>query len=84
MIVVRFFLTQQLIYNSKIKKHNVNLVIFVSETSIGRNLHLPGIGQKTFKLDKDPYFFWVLVWYLYCWSLFEDKGLIIDVKQCLH
>ena len=27
-----FFLTQQLIYNSKIEKHNISLVIFVSET----------------------------------------------------
>ena len=41
--LARFFLTQQLIYNnSKIEKHNVSLDIFVSDTSIARNLHLPG------------------------------------------
>ena len=30
----RFFWTQQLIYKSKIEKHNINLDIFVSETSV--------------------------------------------------
>ena len=30
----RFFLTQQVIYNSKIEKNNVSLDIFVSDTSI--------------------------------------------------
>ena len=32
--LARFFLTQQLIYNSKIEKHNISLDIFVAETSI--------------------------------------------------
>ena len=32
--LARFFLTQQLIYNSKIEKHNISLDIFVLETSI--------------------------------------------------
>ena len=36
--LARFFLTQQLIYKSKIEKHNVSLDIFVSDTSIARNL----------------------------------------------
>ena len=40
--LARFFLTQQLIYNSKIEKHNISLDVFVSDTSIARNLHLPG------------------------------------------
>ena len=33
--LARFFLTQQLIYNSKIEKHNISLDIFVSENSMG-------------------------------------------------
>ena len=41
-----FFLTQQLICKSKIEKHNVGLAIFVSGTSIARNLHLPGLEKK--------------------------------------
>ena len=41
-----FFLTQQLIYLSKIEKPNVGLDIFVSDTSIARNLHLPGLEKK--------------------------------------
>ena len=32
--LARFFLTQQLIYKSKIEKHNISLVIFVSETIV--------------------------------------------------
>ena len=32
--LARFFLTQQLIYMSKIEKHNISLDIFVSETSV--------------------------------------------------
>ena len=32
--LARFFLAQQLIYNSKIEKHNISLDIFVAETSI--------------------------------------------------
>ena len=40
--LARLFLTQQLIYKSKIGKHSVSLHIFVSDTSIAKNLHLPG------------------------------------------
>ena len=32
--LARFFLTQQLIYKSKIESHNISLDIFVSETSV--------------------------------------------------
>ena len=32
--LARFFLTEQLIYWSKIEKHNIDLDIFVSETSV--------------------------------------------------
>ena len=32
--LARFFLTQQLIYKSKIEKRNISLDIFVSETSV--------------------------------------------------
>ena len=51
----RFFSTQQLIYKRKIEKYNISLDIFVSDTSIDRNLHLP--GKITFQLHKNPYFF---------------------------
>ena len=44
-----FLNSEQLIYKSKAEKKNVSLDIFVSDTSIARNLHLPGrIGGKTF------------------------------------
>ena len=32
--LARFFLTQQLIYQSKIEKHSISLDIFVSDTSV--------------------------------------------------
>ena len=44
----RFFLTQQLICKSKIEKHNISLDIFVSNTSIARNLHLLRLEKKRF------------------------------------
>ena len=34
--IARLFLTQQLIYKSKIEKHNISLDIFVLETSVGQ------------------------------------------------
>ena len=46
--LARFFLSQQLICKSKIEKHNVSLDIFVSDTSIARNLHLLGLEKKHF------------------------------------
>ena len=36
LIQARFFLTQELIYQSKIEKHNVSLDVFVSDTRIAR------------------------------------------------
>ena len=51
--LVRFLLTQQLICKSKIEKHNVSLDIFVSETSIARNLHLPGLEKIHFSHIRD-------------------------------
>ena len=39
----------------KIEKHDASLDVFVSDTSIARNLHLP--GEITLKLPKDPYSF---------------------------
>ena len=66
--LARFFLTRQLIYKSKIEKHNVSLDIFVSDTSIARNLHLPRfmvhglvlylhakLEKKHFSYIKDPF-----------------------------
>ena len=32
--LARFFLTQKVIYKSKIEKHNISLDIYVSETSV--------------------------------------------------
>ena len=43
-----FFLDQQLIYKSKFENHNVSLDIFVSDNSIARKLHLPGLEKKQF------------------------------------
>ena len=50
--LARFFLTKQLIYKSKIEKHSVSLDIFVSDTSIARNFHLPGLEKKRFNYIK--------------------------------
>ena len=36
---------------SKIEKQNVSLDIFVSVTSIARNLHLPGLKKKKKKIS---------------------------------
>ena len=44
--LAKFFLTQQIIYKSKIEKYTVSLSIFVSDTSIARNLHLPGFANS--------------------------------------
>ena len=43
--LARFLLTQQLMYKSKIRKHNRILDIFASDISIARNLHLPGLEK---------------------------------------
>ena len=65
----RFSLTQQLIYKGKNEKHNVSLDIFVSDTSIARNLHLP--GKITFQQHKGPYsFLWI-----------SDFGICVAQKQ---
>ena len=48
--IARFFVTPRLIYRSerKIEKRNVSFDIFVSDTSLARNLHLPGLEKKHF------------------------------------
>ena len=56
--VVRFFLTQQLIYKSKIEKRKFSLDIFVSDTSISRNFHLPGLEKKHFSHMRTQTVFW--------------------------
>ena len=54
--LARLFLTQQLIYKSKIEKRNISLDIFASKIcSIARNFHLP--GQITFNLQPILLFF---------------------------
>ena len=81
--LARFFLTQQLIYKSKIEKHSVSLDILVSHTSIARNLHLPGLEKK----HKDPHSFFRSDFGI-CVAqnqrIFEDQGLITEVKKYLH
>ena len=44
--LARFSLTQQIVYKSKIEKHNISLDILVSDTIMTRNLHLT--GERTF------------------------------------
>ena len=46
--LAKIFLTQQLIYKSKVEKHSVSLTIFVSDTSTARNLHLPEFDKQHF------------------------------------
>ena len=82
----RFFLTQQLIYKSKIEKHNVSLDIFVSDTSIARNLHLLGLEKKHFHyIRTHTQMGQILVFVLLkIKKTFADQGLIIEVKNYLH
>ena len=60
----RFFLTQQLICKNKIEKHNVSLDIFVSDTSIARNLHLLGLEKKHFSYIRTHFLDQILVFVL--------------------
>ena len=55
--LAKFFLIQQLIYQSKIEKHNFSSNIFALDTSIARNLHLLHLEKKNFGLHKGPYSF---------------------------
>ena len=79
----RFFLIQQLIYKSKIEKHKVSLDIFVSDTSIDRNLHVPVLEKKHFSYIRkhmDPYPFFGSdfgVCAAQNQRTFEDQSLII-------
>ena len=94
--LVRFSLTQQLIYTqSKIKKHNVSLDIFVSDTSIARNLHLPVLEKKHFSFIRTCTLFSIRFRYLCfsiqktfeyqffqaCFQKLEYQGLIMEVKK---
>ena len=80
--LARFLLTQQLICQSKIEKPNVSLDIFVSDTSVGRNLQIPGVrtyilaryGPILLSLDQIPVFMLL--------KKIENQDLyIIKVKQ---
>ena len=51
--LARFFLTQQPICGSKIEKRNVSLDIFVSDNSLARKHHLPGLEKKHFSYIRD-------------------------------
>ena len=57
--LAKFFLIQQLIYQSKIEKHNFSSNIFASDNSIVRNLHLLQLEKTFLGLHKDPYSFFV-------------------------
>ena len=50
--LARFFLTQQLIYMSKIEKHNNSFCI---RHQYSQKPSSTWIGEKTFQLYKDPY-----------------------------
>ena len=82
----RFFLTQQLIYKSKIEKHNVSLDIFVSDTSIARNLHLLGLEKKHFSYIRTHTLFGSDsgIFVAQNQGTFEDQSLIKKVKSYLH
>ena len=85
--LARFFLTQQPIYKSKIEKHNVSLNIFVSDTSIARNLHLPGSEKKSFSdIRTNTHFFGSDFGICVAQNqvTFEDQSFIIEIKKYLH
>ena len=85
--LARFFLTQQLIYKSKIEKYNVSLDIFLSDTSIVRNFNLLGLEKKAFQLHKDTHTLSGSdsgIYFAQNQITFEDQGLIIEVKNYLH
>lgn len=86
--LARFFLTHQLIYKSKIGKHNVILEVFVSDISIARNLHLPGFEKEHFSYIRThtPLFFGSNFGICVAENqgMFEDQGLILEVKKYLQ
>ena len=72
--ITRLFLTQQLIYQSKIEKHNVSLDIFVSDTSLVGNLQMPKLEKKYFS-------------YIRTYTLFFDQisiFVLLKIKECLR
>ena len=60
-----FYLTQQLIYKGKIEKNDVRLDISVSDTSIVKNFHLPGLEKKHYSYLRTFTLFWIRFCYLY-------------------
>ena len=60
--LVRFFLNSATNLKRKIEKHNASLDIFVSDTSIARNVHLLGYEKKHFSYIKTH--FWIRFWNL--------------------
>ena len=46
--LARFFSTLQLVCKIKIENPNAGLDIFVLDTSVARNLHLPGLEKEYF------------------------------------
>ena len=56
-----FFLTQQLIYRSKIEKHSACLDICIRH-QYRQKSHLLGLGKKHFSYIKNTYFFWIGFW----------------------
>ena len=43
-----FFLNSETNLKSKIEKHNISLLIFISDTSVARSLHLLRLEKKYF------------------------------------
>ena len=91
-------ITEQLIYKSKIEKQNVSLDTFVSNTSIARNLHLPGLEKKHFSYktkcfsfilqkSNDPYSLFgsdIGICVAQSQKTFENQGLTTEVNVFFH
>ena len=82
----RFFLIQQLIYRIKIENRIVCLATSVSDTSLPRNLHLPGLKKKHFSYIRTHILFWIRFRYLISQNqiTFGDQSLIIEIKNYLY
>ena len=72
--LAKFFLTQQLISKSKIEMYSVGLYIFVLDTRIARNLHVPRVEKKHFSYIKTHTYF------LYQNLVF----VLLKIKECLR
>ena len=77
-----------LLYKSQIEKHNFSLNIFVSDTNIARNLHLPGLEKTHFSYIRTHTLFYDQILVSVLLKIKEHnhakKCIIIDVKNYLR